>query len=93
DDDGHDGLPEHRAADFDRLADIADRGTDIERLPGARHRLGSALGTILRRLIENEGLSRDVVAGGDTSSHALRQLKIDALTTLLTLPQTPGSPL
>ncbi|WP_184380920.1 four-carbon acid sugar kinase family protein [Rhizobium sp. BK619] len=78
---------------YTALGPSADRGADIDRLPGARHRLGSCLGTILRRLIEAEGLSRAVVAGGDTSSHALRQLKIDALTTLLPLPQTPGSPL
>ncbi|EJB06689.1 hypothetical protein Rleg9DRAFT_5640 [Rhizobium leguminosarum bv. trifolii WSM597] len=78
---------------YTALGPSADRGADIDRLPGARHRLGSSLGTILRRLIEAEGLSRAVVAGGDTSSHALRQLKIDALTTLLPLPQTPGSPL
>ncbi|ACI57902.1 type III effector Hrp-dependent outers (plasmid) [Rhizobium leguminosarum bv. trifolii WSM2304] len=78
---------------YTALGPSADRGADIDRLPGARHRLSSSLGTILRRLIEAEGLSRAVVAGGDTSSHALRQLKIDALTTLLPLPQTPGSPL
>ncbi|MDP9813418.1 uncharacterized protein YgbK (DUF1537 family) [Rhizobium tibeticum] len=66
---------------------------DIDKLQGARHKLGRSLGTVLRRLIESEGLSRAVIAGGDTSSHALRQLKIDALTTLLPLPQTPGSPL
>ncbi|SCB58763.1 Uncharacterized conserved protein YgbK, DUF1537 family [Rhizobium aethiopicum] len=78
---------------YTALGPSADRGADIDRLPGARHRLGNALGTILRRLIEAEGLSRAIVAGGDTSSHALRQLKIDALTTLLPLPQTPGSPL
>ena len=75
------------------LGPSADRGADIDRLPGARHQLGSALGTILRRLVEQEALPRAVVAGGDTSSHALRRLKIDALTTLLPLPQTPGSPL
>ena len=62
-------------------------------MPGARHRLGRALGTILRRLVETEGLSRAVIAGGDTSSHALKELRVDALTTLLPLPQTPGSPL
>jgi uncharacterized protein YgbK (DUF1537 family) len=44
-------------------------------------------------MVEREGLSRAVIAGGDTSSHALRQLKVEALTTLLPLPQTPGSPL
>ncbi|SEI18175.1 Uncharacterized conserved protein YgbK, DUF1537 family [Rhizobium tibeticum] len=75
------------------LGSSADIGADIDKLPGARHTLGRSLGTVLRRLIESEGLSRAVIAGGDTSSHALRQLKIDALTTLLPLPQTPGSPL
>ncbi|MGO4198949.1 four-carbon acid sugar kinase family protein [Rhizobium sp. YAF28] len=75
------------------LGPSADRGADIDQLPGARHRLGRALGTILRRLVQTEGLSRAVIAGGDTSSHALKELRVDALTTLLPLPQTPGSPL
>jgi uncharacterized protein YgbK (DUF1537 family) len=75
------------------LGPSADRGADIDQLPGARHRLGRALGTILRRLVETERLSRAVIAGGDTSSHALKELRVDALTTLLPLPQTPGSPL
>ncbi|TCR98633.1 four-carbon acid sugar kinase family protein [Rhizobium sp. BK418] len=75
------------------LGPSADRGADIDQLPGARHRLGQALGTILRRLVETERLSRAVIAGGDTSSHALKELRVDALTTLLPLPQTPGSPL
>ncbi len=75
------------------LGPSADVGADMDKLPGARHALGRALGTVLRRLVESEGLSRAVIAGGDTSSHALRQLKIEALTTLLPLPQTPGSPL
>ncbi len=75
------------------LGPSADRGADIDQLPGARHRLGRALGTILRRLVETEGLTRAVIAGGDTSSHALKELRVDALTTLLPLPQTPGSPL
>ena len=75
------------------LGPLADRGGDIDRIPGARHRLGQALGILLRRLIEQEGLGRAVIAGGDTSSHALQELRVDALTTLLPLPQTPGSPL
>ncbi|SCB07723.1 four-carbon acid sugar kinase family protein [Rhizobium multihospitium] len=75
------------------LGPSADRGGDIDRIPGARHRLGQALGTILRRLIEQENLGRAVIAGGDTSSHALKELRVEALTTLLPLPQTPGSPL
>ncbi|MDM9623181.1 four-carbon acid sugar kinase family protein [Rhizobium sp. S96] len=75
------------------LGPSADIGDHIDKIAGARHKLGRALGTILRQLVEREGLSRAVIAGGDTSSHALRQLKVDALTTLLPLPQTPGSPL
>ena len=75
------------------LGPSADRGGDIDRVPGARHRLGQALGILLRRLIEQESLGRAVIAGGDTSSHALQELHVDALTTLLPLPQTLGSPL
>ncbi|WP_430252362.1 four-carbon acid sugar kinase family protein [Neorhizobium sp. DAR64860/K0K1] len=75
------------------LGPSADRGGEIDRVPGARHCLGRSLGVILRRLVEQEGLKRAVIAGGDTSSHALLELRIEALTTLLPLPQTPGSPL
>ncbi|MCV9966781.1 four-carbon acid sugar kinase family protein [Pararhizobium sp. BT-229] len=75
------------------LGPSADRGGDIDRIPGSRHRLGRLLGTILRRLIEEQHLTRAVIAGGDTSSHALKELHVQALTTLLPLPQTPGSPL
>ncbi|GGB01397.1 type III effector Hrp-dependent outer domain-containing protein [Brucella endophytica] len=75
------------------LGPSADRGAEIDRIAGSRHRLGRILGHILRNLVEREGLTRVVVAGGDTSSHALRELHVDALTTLLPLPQTPGSPL
>lgn len=60
---------------------------------GARHAIGKTLGRIERALIEQAGLRRGVVAGGDTSSHALLQLGVYALTTLLPLPATPGSPL
>jgi len=75
------------------LGPSADRGSEIDRIPEARNRLGACLGTILRRLIEAEQLTRAVIAGGDTSSHALSELRVEALTTLLPLPQTPGSPL
>ena len=60
---------------------------------GARHAIGRALGQIERALIEQAGLRRAVIAGGDTSSHALRELGVYALTTRLPLPTTPGSPL
>jgi uncharacterized protein YgbK (DUF1537 family) len=78
---------------YTALGPSADLGKTIDNIAGARHKLGGILGTILRRLVEVEGLKRAVIAGGDTSSHALKELHIQALTTLLPLPQTPGSPL
>lgn len=59
----------------------------------ARHGIGRRLGEILRELVIEERLTRVVVAGGDTSSHAIEQLGIHALTTRLPLPESPGSPL
>ena len=70
-----------------------DKGSALAKNPGARHRIGRALGQILRRLVEFQKLERVVIAGGDTSSHALCELDIEALTTLVPLPTTPGSPL
>ncbi|MDQ0320762.1 uncharacterized protein YgbK (DUF1537 family) [Pararhizobium capsulatum DSM 1112] len=78
---------------YTALGPGADQGTDIDRIPDARHRLGRALGTILRRLVEAEALPRAVIAGGDTSSHALKELRVEVLTMRFPLPQTPGSPL
>ncbi|EHJ92814.1 four-carbon acid sugar kinase family protein [Vreelandella boliviensis] len=59
----------------------------------ARHLIGRSLGQLLRQMVEANGLKRIVIAGGDTSSHALNQLGVHALTTRLPLPETPGSPL
>ncbi|WP_148252810.1 four-carbon acid sugar kinase family protein [Aidingimonas lacisalsi] len=59
----------------------------------SRHQLGQRLGYLMRELVRLERLTRVVVAGGDTSSHAIQQLGIQALTTRLPLPETPGSPL
>lgn len=78
---------------YTALGPSTDLGAEIDRDPGARHAIGRALGRIQRRLVEDQGLRRAVIAGGDTSSHALRQLDVFALTTLLPLPDTPGSPL
>jgi len=78
---------------YTALGPEADRGAEIDRHPAARHRIGEGLGAILRHLVLERGLRRAVVAGGDTSSHALRQLGVDALTVRMPLPQTPGSPL
>ena len=53
--------------------------------------LGAFLGGLLRDLLLRSGVRRAVVAGGDTSTHAVRRLGIHALTFLARL--APGSPL
>ena len=78
---------------YTALGPASDLGAAIETQADARHAIGRALGRILRGLVLDQGLRRGVIAGGDTSSHALRELDIFALTTLLPLPQSPGSPL
>jgi len=78
---------------YTALGPQADRSAEIDHIEGARNRLGRALGDILRRLVLEQKLGRAVIAGGDTSSHALGQLSIDALTVRMPLPQSPGSPL
>jgi uncharacterized protein YgbK (DUF1537 family) len=52
--------------------------------------LGRTMGALLRELILRSGVRRAVVCGGDTSTHAVRQLGIRALTFLgLTVPGAP----
>lgn len=53
--------------------------------------LGSSLGVLLRDLLARSGVRRVIIAGGDTSTHSVRQLGIHALTFIA---QTaPGAPL
>jgi uncharacterized protein YgbK (DUF1537 family) len=53
--------------------------------------LGSYLGRIVRSLIVRSGVRRAIIAGGDTSTHSVREFGIHALTfKALT---TPGAPL
>jgi uncharacterized protein YgbK (DUF1537 family) len=78
---------------YTALGPAADRGAEIDRQEGARHRLGRGLGEILRRLTLEQSLRRVVIAGGDTSSHALGMLGVDALTVRMPLTVSPGSPL
>ncbi len=54
-------------------------------------RIGSGLGRILDRVMRRARLTRAVIAGGDTSGHATRELGIYALTAIA--PIAPGSPL
>jgi uncharacterized protein YgbK (DUF1537 family) len=76
---------------YTALGPAADRGGALD--GSARQRLGRALGRIQSQLVARAGLKRAVVAGGDTSSHALGEMGISALTLKMPLPQTPGSPL
>jgi uncharacterized protein YgbK (DUF1537 family) len=90
---GLEGLAQGRSVIcYSALGPETDVGSQF-RDDGSRHAIGRALGQIERALIERAGLRRAVIAGGDTSSHALRQLGVYALTTRLPLPTTPGSPL
>ena len=54
--------------------------------------VGRWLGRALRRLLDEHALQRVAVAGGDTSSHALSELGVYALTLRRQIPATPGSP-
>ncbi|MAU94353.1 MAG: type III effector [Fulvimarina sp.] len=57
----------------------------------ANRRIGEALGRILSVVLEQTGLRRAVISGGDTSGHGMRQLGLDALTALA--PTIPGAAL
>jgi 3-oxoisoapionate kinase len=53
--------------------------------------LGQAIGSMLREIIQTTGVRRVVLAGGDTSSHAVAQLGLYALTWAAAT--EPGAPL
>jgi 3-oxoisoapionate kinase len=75
------------------LGPSTDDGAVLNSIPDARRNIGQSLGTILKAVIAATLLRRVIVAGGDSSSHALGRLDIYALTTRMPLPATPGSPL
>jgi uncharacterized protein YgbK (DUF1537 family) len=54
-------------------------------------RFGAALGKLLRRLVLESGVRRALIAGGDTSTHVVKQLDLCALTFAASL--APGVPL
>lgn len=58
---------------------------------GDRHLFSSATGRMLRDVILESGITRAVIAGGDTSSHAAGELGIQALT--FAAPLARGAPL
>jgi 3-oxoisoapionate kinase len=52
---------------------------------------GKALGRLLRGIAAKSGVRRVLIAGGDTSTHAVKQLGLEALT--FSAPLAPGVPL
>jgi len=52
---------------------------------------GESLGAMLRDLVLATGVRRVLIAGGDTATHAVKQLNLDALT--FAAPLIPGVPL
>lgn len=54
-------------------------------------RIGAGLGGILGAVLDNSGLTRALIAGGDTSGHATLALGVDALSAIAEI--APGSPL
>ena len=52
---------------------------------------GAALGNLLHCIVAESGVRRVLIAGGDTSTHAVKQLGLEALTFLASL--APGVPL
>jgi uncharacterized protein YgbK (DUF1537 family) len=59
---------------YTALGSATDKGAALD--ASARQRLGRALGQIARNCVERFRLSRLVIAGGDSSSHALGELDI-----------------
>jgi uncharacterized protein YgbK (DUF1537 family) len=54
-------------------------------------KLGAALGVLLRELVLSSGVRRVLIAGGDTATHSVKQLGLDALT--FAAPLVAGVPL
>ncbi|WP_424926520.1 four-carbon acid sugar kinase family protein [Amaricoccus tamworthensis] len=67
---------------------ITTAGADTAR---TNARLGGALGSVLRRIVQEAGLTRAAIAGGDTSSMATEALGLWALTAAASI--GPGAPL
>lgn len=67
---------------------VATAGLTIE---AVNDRIGEGLGQVLHHVLREARLTRAVISGGDTSSHAAAKLGIDALTAIA--PMAPGAPL
>lgn len=76
--------------------DIARTGRSLQRMGlndmrGSGEMLGTQLGRIGKQVVEQTGLRRMAIAGGDTSGFAVKELGIDALEMIW--PAAPGAPL
>jgi 3-oxoisoapionate kinase len=78
---------------YTALGPTSDVGHKLSVIPNARQLLGEALGFILKQTLQQTNIKRAIIAGGDSSSHALGQLDVFALTTRFPLAMSPGSPL
>lgn len=75
------------------LGSASDEGNALDAIPEGRRAIGEGLGSILNAVLRSTKLKRAMIAGGDSSSHALSALDIFALKTRYPLTETPGSPL
>jgi uncharacterized protein YgbK (DUF1537 family) len=95
----HENAQATRAAVLEEAAKALDAGRDTILytalgIPGGLpqgDQLGAALGELLRDLLERTRVRRVLLCGGDTSSHAVQQLGLYALTWAADL--QPGAPL
>lgn len=76
--------------------DIARTGRSLRRMGlagmhGSGEMLGAQLGRIGKQVVEQTGLRRMAIAGGDTSGFAAKEMGIDALEMIW--PAAPGAPL
>lgn len=91
------GAPDWERATRAALAALADGRSPLVATSrgrndaGADPALGAGLGRLLDRLIRETGVSRGVIAGGDTSSAAAQALGLSAL--VAAAPIAPGAPL
>ncbi|WQO31913.1 four-carbon acid sugar kinase family protein (plasmid) [Microvirga lotononidis] len=90
---GRDALVFTAAGPDDPAVSCMRSAVDTSGLPAGEinDQVGAGLGRILDRVLREARLGRAVIAGGDTSGHAARELGIYALTA--TAPIAPGSPL
>lgn len=83
---------------IDRTIELLQQGKNLVVHTGEREAnaipseiTGKILGSVAREAIIHTGLKRLIIAGGDTSSHAAREMEIDALEMIA--PMVSGAPL